>query len=1319
MNYQVFIRRGIVCITLFLLCYPETSGNNYSVLKWQKDGVTIELKEHLDVPGMSWPKTLLEYPVDFSAEPIDPSDMILVDLTRDESIPFQLTRKETINGKVSSAVLCFFSDLPSGGKREFRLANKKSFPKIKSQKPESTVHKTVQGNYIQLNNGSLRLEIPNAGRRQTFTPPIRQIGNTEKWLGKMAMPATLPMKRMEVIEVETGPLLAEYLFDCQFDEGRRFRLTLRLVAGMDYVAMEEDISGFSEQDAFFWNMVWSEFTPQYRYCPNRTGQKADKTQKGYNSFDWEPIEERPGDPNGIKHPDMPYDQQHGPDGLLPFKITPYHNWMTWWRLHTAAFWNEKTGSTIAIFIKDFEKWIDPAYPVWGSKDNTAIHFLNNKDGFRWRYPMTTCKRSTAIAIYPHQKDIELVDRHSKASLYVDYLRKWYGWVSLDKTKNWILDYGERKSEHPVFFKENNTIKPQDVLRSLKNEVQTVADGGERTDGPNPVRTRTFYSLTELFEQTEKRMTLEEYKQARALYLFMTYVFMDEALMPMQTMLSGHPNFLADVKGVPALAVFLFPDHPHAQQMVDHFEKSVALNLRYHTRPDEPAWDAHGGRWTENLACYTWAFLRPTLKPTFLLHHCYDGKNRMLQPNISLYGDWLLNGLTTPLNIENGKRGLPPQGAHVRRNVPPNLLYLLGVELKYYDPLLSEHLLWVATPENPHFESSGHWEEPMLARFTYTGGTNPHLKSSKYTGYGITMRSDFNKPDEMYVHLQQIDAGPNYRWGRAAKGGNGVIYYNAQGKRYSHNGEEDVGDAPFGDTDRCTNFGVKKGGCYRCIGDWRSVGTNELTEPLYDFGFAQFASVLANEEAAPEYQSRSVLMSGSDYILIFDHVKDNTVEGRLSWFVDKDEDFPYIHQLIPGIAGVDANIQPSNTPYHRDPPTLPTKGRYYDGKGNFLTLVTHKESIKPVAVAAGTYQTLKPDGSTEWVFRSDQNISFDREQKLFEGRAGLIRQSKDGKTFEAALFQGKKTGLPGIAAEWVTVPKHGGMSMKKDASGFSGIFQALETTSVRLILNKKLPKGMVFYLDGQKTELTASGNNVYTLTLPAGKHHWQWTDKGVVPQAPTITKSILGASHCTIGWTFVAGATSYLVEKSMDGGNTWANVAENIRENRYRLSGLTAGTKIHVRVTAQGEGGLSEPSNDYPVYSSNDKPYAPQGLLAVCSGNQVQLSWGQILGVDQYALYQRKKGTTNFQKVYSGDQRATSLHIPDGDIYEFAVTAINDNGESEKSFIADTDPNRLINWYPVPGEVFRRDTESHENGYHEYNHWIEQEMPVLKYPFQME
>ena len=44
------------------------------------------------------------------------------------------------------------------------------------------------------------------------------------------------------------------------------------------------------------------------------------------------------------------------------------------------------------------------------------------------------------------------------------------------------------------------------------------------------------------------------------------------------------------------------------------------------------------------------------------------------------------------------------------------------------------------------------------------GTNPHLRSRKYTGYGIVLRSAVDTPAEVSIHLQQIDQGPNYRWG---------------------------------------------------------------------------------------------------------------------------------------------------------------------------------------------------------------------------------------------------------------------------------------------------------------------------------------------------------------------------------------------------------------------------------------------------------------------------------------------------------------------------------------------------------------------------
>ena len=849
----------------------------------------------------------------------------------------------------------------------------------------------------------------------------------------------------------------------------------------------------------------------------------------------------------------------------------------------------------------------------------------------------------------------------------------------------------------------------------------MAESGERSIGPNPVGTRTFYdNITPEFENAESALTEKQYRQARACYLFMTYVFMDETLMPMRNMLSGHPNFLSDIKGVPGMAAFLFPDHPQAKEMADHFEKSIALNLRYHTRPEEPAWEAKGGRGTENLGCYTWAFLRPTLKTSFMLHHFYDGKNRMLQPNISIYTAWLLNGLTSPLESENGRRVNPPQGAHSKGLSPSNLMNTLGQELFYYDPLLAEHLFWVTSPDDKGFEfkvgKPDPWDGPAKAVFKHTSGTNPHLKSEKYTGYGFNLRKNFGQRDEMYVHLQQIDDSPNYRWGRAAKGGNGIIYYYASGKRYSHNGMEDVGDAPFGDTERCTNFGVKKEKSYRCIGDFRSVGRNDLTEPLYDFGFAQFASILANSEAAPQYKSRSVLMSGNDYILIFDDVKDNSVEGRLSWFVGKEDSFPFIHQLKPGVKGNDANIQPSVSTYHKDEGELTTKGRYYDGKGDFLTLVTHKEEIKAV-LESGVCRIEKPDGSTEYVFSDDHALEYNHDGRVFEGSVGIIRQSSDKKSFEVALFKGSKIGIPGIVAQFLVAPQYAGMSLKNTTTGFEGIIQLREKATIRFSLND-VWKGLVFYLDGTTVSLKQAGERNFSLTVAAGKHNFQWTNAGVIPAAPVVKRSVSAMNWCELEWLSVPGASSYSLQKSTNEGISWTTVTENIQSTQYKLTDLTDGIKLHVRLMANGKGGVSEPSGDYPVYPTRVKPHAPEGLNALKTGNNVTLSWGQVLGADQYKLYQREKGTTDFKTIYSGTNRAATFKLAvHPKIFEFSVTATNGNGESSKSFIADTDENRIINWYPVPGEIFRRDTESQENGYDEYNHWIEQKMPELKYPFQ--
>ena len=283
--------------------------------------------------------------------------------------------------------------------------------------------------------------------------------------------------------------------------------------------------------------------------------------------------------------------------------------------------------------------------------------------------------------------------------------------------------------------------------------------------------------------------------------------------------------------------FLFPEHPMASDWADMWEKCMELNTRFNTRPAVKTWDAHGGRWTEDLGTYVWAFLRPALRTDFLLQK-HDGVERLVTPELAEMADWLVNSLSAPfdgeteagyrtlLAVDHGRewgvvgpgegpqRVYPPLGAHAEQRMPPRSLWYLGA-------VCSDTRRWRrSTRCGPRDPQARMWKRSLEIRRPGTTscialpenrGTNPHLRSRKYTGYGIVLRAAVDTPQELSVHLQQIDEGPNYRWGWAAQGGCGVLYFFAAGKCFSFNGPEDTGDRRDQDTDFCTNLWRIQGG----------------------------------------------------------------------------------------------------------------------------------------------------------------------------------------------------------------------------------------------------------------------------------------------------------------------------------------------------------------------------------------------------------------------------------------------------------------------------------------------------------------------------
>ena len=121
------------------------------------------------------------------------------------------------------------------------------------------------------------------------------------------------------------------------------------------------------------------------------------------------------------------------------------------------------------------------------------------------------------------------------------------------------------------------------------------------------------------------------------------------------------------------------------------------------------------------------------------------------------------------------------------------------------------------------------------------------------------------------------------------------------------------------------------------GAFCNIGMNELVAPLYDLDIVQLAELRSakgkDSFAWPEYLSRSILLVGTDYFLLYDQTGTNWRAGaRFSWFVQKEDEFPQI--VFFG--------KKARPDHWTKGETNNSKGFYRDADGSLLTLVSHKK-----------------------------------------------------------------------------------------------------------------------------------------------------------------------------------------------------------------------------------------------------------------------------------------------------------------------------------------------------------------------------------------
>jgi hypothetical protein len=1089
--------------------------------------------------------------------------------------------------------------------------------------------------------------------------------------------------------------------------GGEYVAVVKAVLGQDFVEVKEAMDTLPERATGTWSIAWDGLPFSFRQSSNHPYPFPTKVQE-YNDYHWEPIGQKQTNTHlgvlpGIKE-----------DGELPFRVGVYEPWWAFSTSSFANFWDKQSSHAVGVFIDKVAEWQDHDYAIWHASPRLEVGFYYNNSTLSFRYPLARGQRSTCLTLYDHEKDIKTMHEleqetrrlrwrdgltygaHISPTSYPLFLQNRYGTIDLNEVKDWVLTDDEPGHPQSIFrigrIEKASDLEQRVFTSSFVCELPVT--GTRQNNGFGPVASREIQEWwLDGFDRLRSQMTGPQRKRLTAMFLFMAYVHAGEDYMPMIPMLGGHPNFLSDVKSVPASMAFLFPHHPQASIWAQEYEKFLALNTRYHTRPDVVSWDSHGGRWTENLGTYVWAFLRPALRTDFLLKQ-YDGAERFTTPQIEEIGNWLVDALSAPFDGESeailatpgfdrdrhewgvvrpGKgprRVYPPMGAHSERRIPPRALWYLGLSLQRYAPLTAEHLMWAARPTDQDMETLLTEPDPWTAMFPGNDnlGTNPHLHSEKYTGYGITLRAAVDTPQEVSVHLQQIDDGPNYRWGNAAEGGNGVLYFFAGGKSYSYNAVEDVGDRVDQDTDFSTNFGVWKASTFH------SIGRNVLEKPLYNLGVAQFAELVPRagpqSYAAPEYVSRSVLLAGQDYFALYDDVFNESVGHRLSWFVRNGEEFPSI-QLVKGVTH---GKEPQLTEIH----TSATTGRWYDGMGDSMAIVSHRKDLTATSTPWGA--KVNGPGVDDLVFRDPEGARFSADGIVFEGAAGIVRRRDQG--YELALFHGKNIGVPGL--EVATDDTDLGFSARVGGGGCSGDYVSSRGTTVRLQIDR--PGERKLFVDGQVIETRREGAWIVA-TLVAGKHHWEITAGVPWPAAPEITRTENVNGGTTVFVKPVAAATQYRFAVSADNARTWKDVGQS-NQPSFTISGLSNGTKIHVRAVAVNAGRQSDPGPEYPVYVTDKTPLPPTGLKLESFSGKIVLHWGQVLGVTEYRLYRREKGQNQFTAIYRGLQNQFS-EPPAKAVVEYRVTAVNRNGEGAASEIIDTDPKSWRNWDPRPGEPFRR------------------------------
>ncbi len=1236
------------------------------MLVWHNDHMEIVLADQVRHPCFWWPATRLCYEIAFEDHTVDLASLVLLD-ERGEAVPCQFSDWQQRDGH-RSAVLSFVSDLASGATKRFYLT--KGTPA-----DHAGIKRHQEGRFLVLDNGVLQIKLPLAlVPGQPVEAPVHRICWNGTWKGAHLLDG-VGEAQLAVRELAFGPVFCQYELTYTFAQGGTYTACVTFTQGYDFVELEERMEDIPKERGWGVLYDWQGLRPTHKYSSTWPDSTFWYPKDGvYGAYDWYPADR--------VHTISYYGEDPAFAGQtadergrqqIAERVAPYAPFFGYSIRPTMAYWNAETRECAGVFVNGNDKWDDREYAIWASGDALAGRFFCEGEVLRWRFPFASGRRSIALACYMRDRDDMWFARLAQAeqdiaamgvppdiarkmacfpTTYTAFLHNRYVTLNLNKVKDWTLTYDGRLPEIPVT---NCHLKtPQELEQMVYGTgrvvlaTKGVEEFHERPYTFEAVEIRgVLEKISDAYLRMSDALSPESRRRITALLLLSMYVCAGEEAIPTRYMLGGHPNFLGDIKVTAAMGAVLFPDHPDARYFADAFEHYVALNARYHTRPAVPKWGALGGRWTESIGTYTWGFLAATTLADGLLRRFYDGKGRMANCQVADVANWIVSLLSAPVETKTRLcRVQPTQGAHSGIRPPFQVLAVLGQELARFDPLLAEHIYAVTDARDDHVHehkpSENAWS--VLFEDLYPPvAAKPDYQTQKFTGYGSILRYGVDTPQEVSVHLQQIDRGPNYRWGMTAEGGCGSIFYFADGRAWSYNGKEDAGDRRCEDGTFTTNFGVWKEGTYR------SIGMGDLDQPLYRLGEVAYQELHARQVQPyswPEYRARKVLLVGGDYIVTYDAVQDAGVYTRFTWFVEKGKELPAIH-FVKGIT-IDRFAVPGYAKSEHI--TAQSHGVWYEGMGDCMAVVSHKQDIAVEPTDYGC--VVRVSGSEDHIFQGVRDMDVAQDGVRFVGRTGCIRKKADG-TRVLTLLNGTLVGDDALAFS-VTRPDTG-VCLTCRADG--GIRGRVHTDGGDILTLHGTVPGRV-YIDAEEVAVQDGG-----IALPHGEHTLELTDGLPCPARPHIT----GVRGRTVRYTPATGTERHELVYSTDGEHFIPAASETV------MADISCKAVLKVRgVNGDQEGPWSA---EYPYFPETAAPLPPYGLTY----RRGVLTWGEVYGASSYRLYRKMEGEPDWALLYDGEAREVQDEASGRCWY--AVAAVNGKGEGEKSPAVDNAPDSLLNEYP--------------------------------------